>query len=86
METMALRFFALLKMTAEAATKHKQQPERGETMETLWTQIGNYGFPMLVTVFLLVRVEKKLDELTVAIVRLGQEIGGKNTLYPSSSK
>jgi hypothetical protein len=55
-------------------------------METLWTQIGNYGFPMLVTVFLLVRVEKKLDELTVAIVRLGQEIGGKNTLYPSSSK
>ena len=55
-------------------------------METLWTQVGNYGFPMLVTVFLLVRVEKKLDELTVAIVHLGQEISGKNAVYPSLPK
>lgn len=46
-------------------------------MDTIWTQIGNYGFPMLVTVFLLVRVEKKLDELTVAIVNLGREFSGR---------
>lgn len=37
-------------------------------------QIGNYGFPMIVAVFLLVRIEKKLDELTVAIVKLGEAI------------
>ncbi len=49
-------------------------------METLWTQVGNYGFPMLVTVFLLVRIEKKLDELTVAILHLGQEIGEKGAV------
>ncbi len=37
-------------------------------------QIGNYGFPMIVAVFLLVRIEKKLDELTVAIVKLEEAI------------
>jgi hypothetical protein len=40
----------------------------------LLTQIGNYGFPMVVAVFLLVRIEKKLDEITVAIARLGEII------------
>ena len=40
-------------------------------MNELLTQIGNYGFPMVVAVFLLVRIEKKLDEITVAIARLG---------------
>lgn len=35
-------------------------------------QVGNYGFPMLVAVYLLVRVEKKLDTLTEAITRLEQ--------------
>ncbi|HBT20629.1 MAG TPA: YvrJ family protein [Peptococcaceae bacterium] len=43
-------------------------------MENLWLQVGNYGFPMVVAVYLLVRVEKKLDELTVAIARLGEVI------------
>lgn len=43
-------------------------------MENLLIQIGNYGFPMIVAVFLLVRIEKKLDELTVAIAKLGEAI------------
>lgn len=43
-------------------------------MEEVLTQIGNYGFPMIVAVFLLVRIEKKLDELTLAIARLGEVI------------
>jgi hypothetical protein len=34
--------------------------------------VGNYGFPMLVAIYLLVRVERKLDALTVAITRLEQ--------------
>jgi hypothetical protein len=43
-------------------------------MDNLLVQIGNYGFPMIVAVFLLVRIEKKLDELTVAIAKLGEVI------------
>lgn len=43
-------------------------------MENLWVQIGNYGFPMVVAFYLLVRVEKKLDDLTVAIQALAQTL------------
>ncbi|GAW93489.1 YvrJ family protein [Calderihabitans maritimus] len=43
-------------------------------MENLWTQVGNFGFPMVLSIYLLVRVEKKLDELTAAIYRLGQVV------------
>ncbi|NLO90132.1 MAG: YvrJ family protein [Clostridia bacterium] len=43
-------------------------------MENLWLQVGNYGFPMVVAIYLLVRVEKKLDELTLAIARLGEVV------------
>ncbi|WP_028991184.1 YvrJ family protein [Thermacetogenium phaeum] len=50
-------------------------------MEDIWMQIGNYGFPMLVAVYLLVRVEKKLDTLTEAITRLEQVL----SLYLRSS-
>gem|GEM_PF-424260 len=41
-------------------------------MQDILVQIGNYGFPMVVAVYLLVRVEKKLDALTGAINRLEQ--------------
>jgi len=43
-------------------------------VESLWLQVGNYGFPMVVAIYLLVRVEKKLDDLTVAIAKLGEVI------------
>lgn len=48
-------------------------------MDSLWAQIGNYGFPMVIAFYLLVRVEKKLDDLTRAIHEL------TNTLARSSS-
>jgi hypothetical protein len=41
-------------------------------MEEILVQFGNYGFPMVVAVYLLVRVEKKLEALTGAINRLEQ--------------
>ncbi|MDN5348147.1 MAG: hypothetical protein PWP65_1711 [Clostridia bacterium] len=41
-------------------------------MENLWAQVGNYGFPMVITLYLLMRVEKKLDELTGAINSLAR--------------
>lgn len=43
-------------------------------MQELLNSIGNYGFPMVLSIYLLVRVEKKLDDLTIAINSLGQVI------------
>jgi len=43
-------------------------------MEELLISIGNYGFPMVLSIYLLVRVEKKIDDLTLAITTLGQVI------------
>jgi len=39
------------------------------------SQFANYGFPMVVAAYLLVRVEKKLDDLTKAITNLERAIG-----------
>ncbi|MBS3977557.1 MAG: YvrJ family protein [Syntrophomonadaceae bacterium] len=44
-------------------------------MEEMLIQIGNYGFPMVVAAYLLVRVEKKLEMLTLVIRDLKQAIG-----------
>ncbi|MCR4400751.1 MAG: YvrJ family protein [Syntrophomonadaceae bacterium] len=37
-------------------------------MEELLTQVGNYGFPVVVSLYLLVRIEQKLENLTRAVV------------------
>ncbi|MEW6662930.1 MAG: YvrJ family protein [Bacillota bacterium] len=44
-------------------------------MEEMLLHIGNYGFPMVVAAYLLVRVEKKLEMLALAIRDLQQAIG-----------
>lgn len=44
-------------------------------MDVFLTQVGNFGFPMVVAIYLLVRVEKKLDDLTLAINELGKVVG-----------
>lgn len=44
-------------------------------MEDLLMQAGNIGFPIVVSIYLLVRIEKKLDDLTAAISNLGQALG-----------
>lgn len=44
-------------------------------VEALLVQAANYGFPMVVAVYLLVRVEKKLDDLTLAINNLERTLG-----------
>lgn len=41
-------------------------------MEGFISQIGNYGFPMVLSIYLLVRVESKLEELTKSIYQLSQ--------------
>lgn len=36
-------------------------------MEEFLISFGNYGFPMVVSVYLLVRVEQKIDALSLSI-------------------
>lgn len=43
--------------------------------ETLLTYAGNLGFPALLAIYLLVRFEVKLDNLTRAIERLREALG-----------
>ena len=43
-------------------------------MENIITNISNVGFPVVVSVFLLLRFEKKIDELTKAITELVSKI------------
>jgi Trk-type K+ transport system membrane component len=40
-----------------------------------WTMIlGNFGFPIAITVYLFIRFEKKLEKLEIAITQLGEII------------
>lgn len=43
-------------------------------MEDLLGMIGNVGFPIAVSIYLLIRIENKLNELTKAIGELREAI------------
>jgi hypothetical protein len=43
-------------------------------MEELLQQIGNFGFPIVLSIYLLVRVEGKLEKLTESINELSKAI------------
>ncbi|WP_082394861.1 YvrJ family protein [Caloranaerobacter sp. TR13] len=43
-------------------------------MEDLYAQIANLGFPIAVSIYLLVRIEGKLDRLTESINELAKAI------------
>ncbi|MDD2446429.1 MAG: YvrJ family protein [Tissierellia bacterium] len=43
-------------------------------MEQLFSSIANLGFPIVISVYLLVRIEGKLNELTVSINELSKAI------------
>lgn len=43
-------------------------------MEEFLTAIANYGFPIIVSAYLLVRMEQKLDTLEKAITELSHTI------------
>lgn len=46
-------------------------------MEQMLNFAANFGFPMMVSVYLLVRIEGKLEQLTQSINTLAQIINGK---------
>jgi len=43
-------------------------------MEAIYTQIANLGFPIAVSIYLLVRIESKLENLTISINELAKDI------------
>jgi hypothetical protein len=43
-------------------------------MEELFNQIANFGFPIVLSVYLLVRVEGKLEKLSESINELSKTI------------
>lgn len=49
----------------------------GDTMQDILSAIGNVGFPMAVTAFLLVRIEAKLGQLNDSILLLTRTIAQK---------
>lgn len=46
-------------------------------MEQLFGYAANFGFPALVCVYLLVRIEGKLEQLSASIQELARVIAGK---------
>ena len=44
-------------------------------MEEILTMIANFGFPIVVSAYLLVRIEGKLEKLTAAITDLAKVVG-----------
>ncbi|MBC8590067.1 YvrJ family protein [Wansuia hejianensis] len=44
-------------------------------MEEIYTGIANLGFPIVLSIYLLVRIEGKLNQLTESIYELAQTIG-----------
>jgi len=46
-------------------------------MEQILSYTANYGFPMVISVYLLVRIEGKLEQLSVSINELAKVIAGK---------
>ncbi|HVJ50332.1 YvrJ family protein [Desulfitobacterium sp.] len=43
-------------------------------MEEILTMVGNFGFPIVVSAYLLVRIEGKLNELSTSITELAKAI------------
>ena len=50
-------------------------------METLLPQVANYGFPMVLSWYLLVRMEGRLDRLTDSINSLARSIAAGKTAF-----
>ncbi len=46
----------------------------GQMMEELTPLIANLGFPIVVSLYLLIRVERKLDELTACLKEANRNI------------
>jgi hypothetical protein len=51
-------------------TKQKPKGRRKKEMEDLLMQVANFGFPMVLAMYLLIRIEGKLEALTTSLTKL----------------
>lgn len=49
-------------------------PKEVKEMEEIYTGIANLGFPIVISVYLLVRIEGKLNQLSESIIELSKTI------------
>ncbi|MFA9559924.1 YvrJ family protein [Evansella sp. AB-rgal1] len=54
-------------------------------MEAWLTLVGEYGFPIVVTFYLLYRIEKKLDQLNQSVMYLGKLVQFGAHIGPASA-
>ena len=47
-------------------------------MQEIFSNIANLGFPIVISIYLLVRIEGKLNELTNSIIELSNSIAKLN--------
>ncbi len=45
-------------------------------MEDMYASIANLGFPIVISIYLLVRIEGKLNQLSQSIIELSNTIAG----------
>ena len=43
-------------------------------MEEIYTNVANLGFPIVISIYLLVRIEGKLNQLSESIIELSRTI------------
>lgn len=48
--------------------------QRRVFMDDIYSSVANLGFPIVISIYLLVRIEGKLNELTKSITELAQAI------------
>lgn len=48
-------------------------------MEEMVRLVGNYGFPMVISVFLLVRIERKLNEFSTSMTELAKAVAARKS-------
>lgn len=46
-------------------------------MEQILSQIGNFGFPIILSMYLLIRIESKIETLANTITHLSQVLESK---------
>jgi hypothetical protein len=53
---------------------YESSKEEGKNMEEIVKMVGNFGFPIAISAYLLVRIEGKLSELSASITELARAL------------
>ncbi|GEM_PF-260668 len=79
--TSSLKKSSISSVTKTSKKKKKKSKKKVENqeMEEILKAISNYGFPVVIATYLLIRIEGKIETLTESIRSLTQAILSSNT-------